>query len=266
LLFNTSNHNLSHNGLNRKYSEFPEFGAFVCSRLAASMRLRDKQKSAQILELTRQQVSKRGGKPPGHLVLSYIQRNNGIYEAMHSRWPAAESLFRKSLETMPTNATTRYLLGLAQLEAGATGDAITSFHQALLLDPDFKAPYASLGLAWLREGNYEKAASACEAGLARHPVTPHASYNLALARFGIAISLQGESGGGKPTTEVAEEVKRLRQESLQALEAAQESRLQAQLWTEEDEELLATLRGTGRLAWPRGTPARDGWRLWNWRP
>jgi len=51
------------------------------------------------------------------------------------------------------------------------------------------------------------------------------------------------------------------------LEASRETRAQAQLWSEEDEELLVLLRDdTKPLAWPRGVPLREGWKFCSWRP
>lgn len=305
MLFNTNSHNLSHTSLTRKYSECPEFAAFVSSRLACSMRLRDKQKSLQLLELAQLQISKLPSSPPRDQVASYIQRNRGVYEAMHSRWKVAEASLLRSLEVMPANATTRFLLGMAKLDGGNTRAAITSFEEALVLDPDFKAPYMNLGVCWLREAEYEKAREVCEAGLVRHPQTLQGLYNLGVASFALLVVrsrtgaplvnidkdgwvlIHSESMGleklPQPKASVAHDLEppaelepglalalrpweALRAAALAALEAARDARGKEQHWSELDDEMVAALRhGTGPVAWQRELP-QDGWRLFSWRP
>jgi len=261
-LFDTNTNTLSHTALSRKYSEMPEFGAFVVSRLAASMRVRDRHKSTQIFELARQQLTKlKDG--PKDVVMSYILRNRGIFEVMHSRWESGDTCFQQSIECMPANAVSRYLAGLVNLEAGDPARAATRFEEALQLDPDFKAPYVCLGAALLRECQFAKTVEISEAGLNRHPVSPHAQYNLALGLFGMAVGSQASLPG-----ENADDVG-LCEAALAALEASRETRTHAQLWSEADEELLQLLRDPSArpplLKWPPGHP-REGWKLYSWRP
>ena len=110
-----TNASLSPQTLLRRYPEIAELGAFVASRLACSMRMRDPTKSNMVLGLAQSSLAKCQG-PCKPFVESYIHRNFGVLEAMMGRWAKSADHFQKAITVMPTNATARYLLGMQCLE------------------------------------------------------------------------------------------------------------------------------------------------------
>lgn len=257
--FNTQD--MSHNSLLKRYKEFPELGAFITTRLACSMRMRDKMKSLDIMRLAQSHISKRSGQPKD-LAISYIERNLAVFEAGHGKWAAAAEGWRKSLAAMPCNATTRYLMGLFHLEEKNPEACIQSIEQSLLLDPDFKAPYACLGVAHLQLQNFTEAAQISEAGLKRHPGTVPASYNLGAAKFGMAVQLSARLAD--PDTEITR-LQVLRVAALENLTYARDNKSKEQAWTDDDDRMIEALYDEMSDLGNEKLPC-DGWRLVNWRP
>ncbi|CAE7687045.1 dnc [Symbiodinium microadriaticum] len=185
-----TNASLSPQTLLRRYPDISELGAFVASRLACSMRMRDPTKSQMVLGLAQTSLSK--CKEPGSVtckpfVESYIHRNFGVLEALMGRWNKTADHFQRAISVMPTNATARYLLGMQCLETELWKKAIAQFEAALQLDPDFKAPWINMAVANLRLGRWHEVIRACDAGLYRHPNTAHCFYNKGLAYFFLAV-------------------------------------------------------------------------------
>jgi len=183
LLFNSKE--MSHAAFLKKYETIPELGAFISSRLACSMRNRDRARSLSMLELAQKHVVKQTGEAKNQ-VMSYIFRNMGVHHATRAKWLEADQECARSLQAMPMNATTHFLRGLCLMEQGNVKQAIASFERCQLLDPDYKAPYINLGAAWIKQGEYEKAFVVSQAGLIRHPYTAQAQYNLGVAAFVLA--------------------------------------------------------------------------------
>jgi len=248
-----SKHNMSPQSLLQQYPEHREFSAFIAARLACSMRMRDANKSNAVLGLAQAANAKCAGLPKGY-VDSYIHRNFGVFEALSGRWKQAGAHFKRSLDMMPTNATTHYLAGMCHLESEDWKATVESMEVSLQLDPDFKAPYVNLAVAWLRLKGWSQAIEACEAGLYRHPQTPHFYYNMGLAYYWQA---QESEAGGKKNTAV-------RQQALEAFEAARANlEKSSTMWIESDEQLVHALRSPGRLARPLSW---GGWKFFGWRP
>jgi len=250
---------ISQGALRTRYKPFPELGCFIIARMACSIRACDKQKSSQLMELARLYMDKEKGLCKD-LVSSYIHRNLGVAEAGHnSQWLSAADHFRKSIQKMPANANSRHLLGLHYLEMGDPKKAAEILEEVLLLDPDFKAPYACLGLARLRMGQYKAAAAWSKAGLARHPYTPACQYNLGVASFAQAYLEEQKLGGGHIATD-------LRTQALEALEAARDQRFRDQVWEAKDDSMIMKLMAKDDpLVWPQKLP-QDGWKVMGWRP
>lgn len=251
-------YDISPQSLKKRYATFPELGAFMTARLACSMRAKDQRKSLHVLQLAQAQLASLDGKSKD-LVNSYIHRNLGVAEAGAGQWALSDKHFYNSLEAMPTNATTRFLLGMYQLEMGNPQAAIGFFEEALLLDPDFKASYVNLGVAYLREARYEKAADTSAAGLIRHPGVPALQYNLGISTFCLAYLKEQGSPGTLETSK--------RAEALEALEAARSNRPKDNTWTGIDTVVVSKLRSTNApLQWPSNPLPKDGWRFFHWRP
>eukprot|EP00811_Abedinium_folium_P035925 NODE_867_length_2726_cov_10.400923.p1 GENE.NODE_867_length_2726_cov_10.400923~~NODE_867_length_2726_cov_10.400923.p1 ORF type:complete len:545 (-),score=136.31 NODE_867_length_2726_cov_10.400923:326-1960(-) len=256
-LFGTSD--FSHVNLTRKYASFPELASFFGSRLAGSVRRRNLERSQQMLQLALSGMANCKGLPRD-AVVSYIERNRGALEALTRNWPRAADYFRKSLVAMPTNATSRYLLGMYYLDANRPIDAAICMAQSLQLDPDFKAAYSNIGVAYLRLGQYERTVKVSGVGMMRHLNTPHFFYHAGLAHFALACKQERAIGGGCVAAE-------LRSRALSSLESAIEHYSGPAPFTPADEKILHALRMTpGPLNWPQTEMPRDGWRLFAWRP
>lgn len=250
----SARHEISHTSLLKRYSDFPELGSAVAARLSCSMRSRDRAKALNVLQLAKTKLEKLQGQACD-VVNSYILRNLGVHEAISNRWSEAEPYFRQSVRAMPTNANSRYLLGMCSLEKGDREDAIRTMEGSLQLDPDFKAPYVGIAVASLRLGWYEKAAEVSQAANKRFPQTVHILYNLGAAKFALACNKQDQA-------EAAE----LRKQALDALTAAQEL-APSSAWTERDDRMLAYLKeDEHQKPWPTSELPRDGWRFYGWRP
>mmetsp|Transcript_148690 Transcript_148690/g.277103 ORF Transcript_148690/g.277103 Transcript_148690/m.277103 type:complete len:1223 (-) Transcript_148690:71-3739(-) len=256
--FNTQD--MSHNSLLKRYSSFPELGAFITTRLACSMRMRDKQKSLDVMRLAQTHISKLVGQSK-QVADSYIHRNLAVFDAGHGNWTTALHGWQRSLELMPCNATTRYLIGLYHLEHKNHQACIRFIEESILLDPDFKAPYACLAVAHLQSGNYFKAVEVSESGLKRHPGVAPSSYNLGAASFAAAATLSRKGPSAH-----AEEIRKLRAKALENLVYARDNRSKEQAWTEEDDQMIEILSDDRKsLVYNDSLPC-DGWRIVNWRP
>lgn len=250
---------LSPRGLQLRYASFPEFSAFVASRLATSLKA-----AAGVDRISRlnsaRALAEDANSVPCSYVSSYVERMRGVMEAMQGNWRAALLFFQKSLKAMPTNATTLHLLGMYHREMREDGLAAKMMEHALLLDPDFKAPYANLGAAYLRMGDHERAASISEGGLARHPGTPQLQYNLAMATLGRARRAERDLGPWHLASE-------LRSRALDLLLAARKGCSVGHRWTKQDEGAVAALQvADQRLDQARYAQVMDGWHFVGWRP
>uniref|UniRef100_A0A7S4VIS4 Uncharacterized protein n=1 Tax=Alexandrium monilatum TaxID=311494 RepID=A0A7S4VIS4_9DINO len=258
-------HDLSYRGLVSRYKDQPELGAFIVARLALSAKPREKDARLRLLGVAQTELKKCSGLPCS-FVQSYVDRSFGVSEAMFGNWEAARPMFKRSLHSMPANSTARFLLGMCLMESGSQGDlqaAVARMEESLLLDPDFKAPYADIGVAHLRLGDYDAAVEISEVGLARHPATAHLEYNLACSKFVLACR---EEEAAKQRGEAAHVAAGLRRRALEAFRAAREHRGKEQQWTERDQEMVEQLHRESRpLSWPASLMPRDGWRFLSWR-
>eukprot|EP00930_Biecheleria_cincta_P007497 TRINITY_DN108718_c0_g1_i1.p1 TRINITY_DN108718_c0_g1~~TRINITY_DN108718_c0_g1_i1.p1 ORF type:complete len:169 (+),score=26.33 TRINITY_DN108718_c0_g1_i1:62-508(+) len=137
--------------------------------------------------------------------------------------------------------------------------AIRNFEASLQLDPDFKAPWVNLGFAWLRLKNWDRAIEACDAGLYRHPHTPHCYYNKGLALYFKALDAEAQASGKH-----WEPNQHLRSEALKAFDEARANLERSAMWTERDDVLAEALRNSwARLLRPLSW---EGWKFFGWRP
>lgn len=257
VLFNA--HDISFKGLIDRYKSFPEMGAFLVTRLALSMKATERDQKLRLFSLARQTIQNHSGLPRD-CVLSYIDRSVGVTEALYGQWPMADIHFRKSLAAMPTNASTRYLQGMSCLEQGDGGRAVELMEKALLLDPDFKAPYINIGLALLRLGQPKPAREVSLAGLARHPKTSQLQYNLGAACFTLACEDEDASALRGERVQATD----LRAEALEHFAAAQKN--DPKKFTEQDEEFVYALKKDGPLNVPVKRRPLNGWKFISWRP
>lgn len=257
-----NNHDLSYRGLMARYKDEPELGAFIIARLALSTKPRERDARQRLLGVAQTEVQKLTGLPCS-FARSYVERSYGVSEAMFGNWEAAWPWFRKSLDSMPANSTGRFLMGMCLMEFGGTGNlkaAVEKMEESLLLDPDFKAPYADIGVAHLRLRDYAAAAEISQVGLSRHPATAHLEYNLACGKFVLACrEEEAADARGYVAT-------KLRGEALQAFLAAKDHKSKEQQWTDLEMDMVAALQKDSRpLNWPEDRMPEDGWRFLSWR-
>ena len=103
-------------------------------------------------------------------------------------WQDSETLFRHTLEVTENNALAHNNLGLALLDKGQTGDAISQFQEALRLKPDYTDAHYNLGTALLQKGQTDEAMSEFQEAIRLKPDYAHAHINL-----GVALLNQGRA-------------------------------------------------------------------------
>ncbi|CAE7399578.1 unnamed protein product [Symbiodinium pilosum] len=195
--------------LKEQYKSQPELAAYLTARRAMTMstpeqRLRDlRDVEASIARFT--------SSPAKSCVASFVHRAHGVLLARGSapdRWRDAQEHFAKALDSFPSNSNALFLLGMAALEMGLLESAVELMNKSLLLDPDFRAPYVNLGVAYLRqaaqisensqrqEDLYLRVIEVSESCLARHPASPQCQYHIGVACTQLALMLQAHATNG----------------------------------------------------------------------
>ncbi|CAK9048425.1 unnamed protein product [Durusdinium trenchii] len=275
------------------YREQPELAAYLTARLAVSNREQSRMKKmlydAQVLA---NKVAENRGR---HFIESFIVRCHGILEARsdaRDRWLSAKRHFLKSLKYLESNANSLYLLGMAALELGKPGDAVTLMNKSLFLDPDFKAPYVNLGVAYLRLKLFEEVIQISEACLERHPSSPQCQYHIGVASCQLALLLEARSRGGAVLSASEEHLyEELRKRAAHCISSARDSeegqkrkpapgscRIPEAPWLEIDHLMLeaAAVSGLRRQGgYPQDSqpgmlreiclPITAGWKMFGWR-
>ncbi|MEW5701155.1 MAG: tetratricopeptide repeat protein [Candidatus Zixiibacteriota bacterium] len=102
--------------------------------------------------------------------------------------PALVLVGRCDFFDLPTESLPRsYLaLGNIQLESGQTSAALASYDTALAIDPGYPGLWMGRGAAHYRAGLVDSAAEDFRRELQRHPASPEALTNLAVARLDLA--------------------------------------------------------------------------------
>lgn len=279
--------------LDKQYSDQPELAAYLTAKLG--MAERDPTKIRKMLYEAQVHACKLLPSRAKSGIESFISRGNGILEAKTlavkaANWATAQKHFQTSIRHLPTNASTLFLLGMALMERGKTADAVEVLSKSLLLDPDFKAPYVNLGVAYLRLQQYERAIDVSDACLVRHPQTPQCHYHIGAACCQLALFLEAREAGGVVLQEVEE--LEYRDHCGRAFEAFSEARgseegqkrtplgdedtFREPPWLEIDDDMVAAIAPPERpTANPRGSASRRarhmslppdvGWRLLAWR-
>eukprot|EP00411_Alexandrium_monilatum_P026100 CAMPEP_0175333672 /NCGR_PEP_ID=MMETSP0095-20121207/2401_1 /TAXON_ID=311494 /ORGANISM="Alexandrium monilatum, Strain CCMP3105" /LENGTH=937 /DNA_ID=CAMNT_0016630973 /DNA_START=53 /DNA_END=2866 /DNA_ORIENTATION=+ len=270
--------------LTDKYSDQPELATYLTARLAIAMR--DLSRVRMALKLASSVVLKASEGPAKCSAESFLNRGYGIVEALTPpyKWSAARDFFRKSVELLPANAASLYLLGMAELELGNVTEAATIMEKSLLLDLDFKAPYVNLGIAYIRLRRFDEAIEVSEALLKRHPESPQCHYHIGVACYQKAFHLENHSNlrmQGR-AQEVADLKWRAMNELIESRECEEGQRLLNRgirggpgktdsPWLDADDEMVEALKrgrssssGIGRLP-PVQLPDNIGWRFFGWR-
>lgn len=252
----------------QQYAREPALASYLASRLSVSMPTARSAKG--YLEVAEELLLGLDDGPGYRCASSYAHRCLGVLEAMTGAgcWASAKTWFKRSLLHMPSNSTALYLMGMACLELEEPKQAVDWMWKALLLDPDFKAPYVNLGAAYLRLRRYDEAVAISEAAMVRHPETPHCNYHIGLACFYKAVELQeklwrsGVQGGETSEEGQSRDLNRLRERALAALSESRASEdWSSRPKSDSDEAILHALEGYAKGA---GLPARqpsptEGW-------
>lgn len=230
------------------------------------------------------------------LLRSFLSRCHGVLEARSAnkdRWEGAKRHFVKSLKHSPSNANALYLLGMCALELGKPQEAVSLMTKSLLLDPDFRAPYVCLGVAFLRLKHFEEAISISEACLDRHPSSPQCVYHIGVACCQLSLLITAKEAAGIPLDyQERQLLDDLRKRALASLTEARESeegqkrkpnpgsgRVPEAPWLESDGamiDMLAAARGMrnglaggynqdAAQAREIRLPPTVGWRIFGWR-
>eukprot|EP00747_Dinoflagellata_sp_TGD_P037807 gnl/TRDRNA2_/TRDRNA2_139301_c2_seq1.p1 gnl/TRDRNA2_/TRDRNA2_139301_c2~~gnl/TRDRNA2_/TRDRNA2_139301_c2_seq1.p1 ORF type:complete len:416 (+),score=72.79 gnl/TRDRNA2_/TRDRNA2_139301_c2_seq1:3-1250(+) len=265
--------------ISETYMQQPELAAYLSARLAVGLReiglsRMTMKQSAKILAAAPDKDT-----PIYRCAESFVERGLGVVAAITppGQWQKAQEHFQKSVELLPTNATSLYLCGQAELEIGDTGKAALLMLRAILLDLDFKAPYVNLGVAFLRLRKFSDAVDVSEACLNRHPESPQCNYTIGFACYQMLIDLEEKSGSAR------EEIDKLRRRALNELLTARDHEEAQRLlnrgrveppWLDEDDRMLAYLRGDAGARSRRSVDKVDvskmesneiGWKFYGWR-
>lgn len=205
------------------YQDQPELAAYLTARKA--MTQPDPAEAKKLLNLAGRPLAKARQGPGRNAVKSYIERALGVLDARNGdvpaeeRWEAAKQNFQSSVDWMPTNASSLYLLGRSCLELGELEKAVDFMNKSMLLDPDFKAPYIYLGVAYVRQKEWQRAIDVSEECLRRHPGVPQCQYHIGVACCFQALSLEEaeEARGTRLDPEEEEEHEALRERACSYL-------------------------------------------------
>ena len=116
---------------------------------------------------------------PGLALLTW--RQAGIYRNL-------ETLWRDTLAKNPDCWMAHYNLGIALLNQGQTGEAISQYLEAIRLNPDFALAHNNLGAALARNGQIDEAISQYQEAIRLNPDYAEAHYNL-----GVVLLNQGQT-------------------------------------------------------------------------
>jgi len=175
----------------------PELAAYLLARLGTSRMNRDILGARRMVLEAQEKTAEMQDGPGKSCVVSFTKRAQGVLEAKMrgpEQWKQIEHLFQTSLSELPTNANALFCLGAAALQGGRSEDAAQIFNRALLLDPDFKAPYVMLGVAYIRMRIWQLAIQFSEACLGRHPDSPQCDYHIAVASCQLALQVKAHKG------------------------------------------------------------------------
>jgi protein O-GlcNAc transferase len=110
---------------------------------------------------------------------AHFQR--GLTLAQNGQFEEAVASFQEALLLQPESAAAHNNLGNLFVEQGRLADAVNSFRQALRYKPDFASAHSNLGEALRRQGHLEDAVIFFREALALSPRYAHAHNNLAMA-------------------------------------------------------------------------------------
>jgi len=230
--------------LQEYYRDDPAFAAYMTARFALTDEQTsfDKQeyKPQEMLKLALTHLPKITHEWAHSVIESYINRVQGTMELEAGQWYNSQSWFVRSIESMPTQATSLYLLGMAALKLNDTDRACDLLSKSLLLDPDYKATHVNLGAVFLRQQRYAEAILVSQILLKRFPETRPSQYHLGVACYQQAVILQDQIQDFYLTDEFAE----LRQCAYDMLLKSYDSKPgERRTWLQEDEDMLAALKG-----------------------
>jgi len=263
------------------FERHPALAAYLTARLGMSMS--ETSQARVLLEKVKQLIDRPREPVMKDCVLSFLKRCYGVLNAKEAdtnfadRWNQSLDDLRDSLRRMPCNANTLYLLGMAALDQGRMEEARNYLNRSLLLDPDHRATYVNLGVAYLRLGSYGSAVEISEAGLARFPQSPQCHYHIGVACCELALEIDAiEVQGRSLTDEEDAEYEELRQRAQSSLAHARESseaekrkpqpgKNRIHPWTLVDQDMVDTMSAPARPGKRIELPPTIGWRFYAWR-
>jgi tetratricopeptide (TPR) repeat protein len=266
---------LSSKDLKEMYGEEPELAAYMVARAGGKTKAGARRHLNEALKLLDEAEGLlQGSNPKRSHALSYIWRarfqpTTGPDGELQNQ--KETSHLKRSLDFLPTNATTLCLIGADWCRQGENWYARRYLRESLLLDPDFKAPYVYLGMVHLRLKLWQSALEISEKGRARHPSPAQFQYHIGVACCQLALEMAEKDSGAVNS----EQYQHYRQRAIETLHAARgswEAANQKQLmmsrdfaprppWTEEDDRMLEAMEkpqaGTEPVRIP--LPENFGW-------
>lgn len=94
----------------------------------------------------------------------------------------AQICYRRARSLYPASFQWAYYLGLTQADLGNWGDATSTLHEAVRLNPEYLPAQLKLGGCLLASGRWQEAAQLYEAILGKHPDSADAYYGLGRVR------------------------------------------------------------------------------------
>mmetsp|Transcript_8717 Transcript_8717/g.27331 ORF Transcript_8717/g.27331 Transcript_8717/m.27331 type:complete len:592 (+) Transcript_8717:176-1951(+) len=268
--------------LRGQYAQSPALAAYLIARLGMSMS--EVGKARQLVDRARQIVESHVGRVPmKDCVMSFVRRCYGVLHAKEAetnfaeRWNDSLDHLRNAVRLLPTNANALYLLGMAALDQGRIEEARDLLNRSLLLDPDHRAPYVNLGVAYLRLGSFGSAVEISQAGLSRFPQSPQSHYHIGVACCQLALEIDAvEARGGELTEEQDAEYEELRLQARDGLAQARESsegvkrkpqpgKSKMHPWTPVDQDMVDAMSSSIRPGKRIELPPTIGWRAYPWR-
>jgi len=208
------------NDLAKKYDL--ELAAYLTAKMGTAVYLKSCTRAEIALDDAENMLSTAPDSIPKSIVLSFVNRARGVLETKlchKDRCERSEQFFNSALEFFPTNANALYLQGQLHIQDMRIEQGLQFLNRSLLLDPDFKAPYVWLGIAYLRLGQFRQAVDISEALLGRHPESPQCHYHVAVGCAQLAFQLAKSSASGQQQAQY----QTLREKSADSFRKARES-------------------------------------------
>jgi arylsulfatase A-like enzyme/Flp pilus assembly protein TadD len=141
------------------------------------------------------------GIDPKDGIVIYNQLEEARHEAQRRKWPAAEAIVRKILDTLPNHVAARNVLGLSLVRQHRFAEAREAYAQSLASDPNQFRIHANLGSLALLDQKLDDADREFTRALDLNP-----RFIEAMLNRGLIASLRGDRAGAETWYRKAESI------------------------------------------------------------